>query len=74
MLLMDSIHAFEMNAVYFHVYLVGSLIPSLNHYQSNVHFTGMWLSLNDIMRLDTSSFKGWWQNGMWFKNYLFIFT
>lgn len=58
----------------FQVYLVGSLIPSLNHCQPSVHFTGMWLSQNDIMCLDTSSFRGWWAHGVWFKNHFFIFT
>lgn len=42
------------------------LIPSLNHSQPNVHFPGMWWSWNDIMCLDsdTSSFCGWWQQGV----------
>lgn len=65
---MDSIHASEMNGIYFHVYLMGSyyLISSLNHHQPNVHFSGMWLSQNDIMCLDsyTSFFWGQWQHGM----------
>lgn len=56
------------------VYLVGSLIPSLSHCQPNVHFTGMWLSRNDTMCSDTSSVRGWWPRGMWFKNHFFIFT
>lgn len=68
MLLIDSTHAFEMNGIYFHVYLKGScyLIPSLNHYWPNVHFTGTWLCRNDIMCLDfyTSSLRGWWQHGV----------
>lgn len=58
----------------FQVYPVGSLIPPLNHCQPNVHFPGMWLSQNDIMCSDTSSFRRWWPYGMWFKNYFFIFT
>lgn len=61
---MDSIHAFQMIGIYFHIYLMGScyLVPSLNHYQPNVHFTGLWLSQNDVC-VDSSSFRGWWQHG-----------
>lgn len=52
---MDSIHAFEMNGIYFHVYLMRRcyLIPSLNYYHPTLHFYGMWLSQNDVMCLDS---------------------
>lgn len=52
---MDSIHAFEMNGIYFHVYLMRRcyLIPSLNYYHPTLHFSGMWLSQNDVMCLDS---------------------
>lgn len=35
---------------------VSYLIPSLDHYQSIVHFSGMWFSLHDIMRLGAHTF------------------
>ena len=49
------------------------LTPSLHHYWPHVHFTGMWLSRNDLMCLDscTSSFQGWWQHGVGEELFLF---
>ena len=42
------------------------LTPSLHLYWPHVRFTGMWLSRNDLVCLDscTSSFQGWWQCGV----------
>lgn len=64
---MDSIHAFIMNGTYFLIHHSGSyyLIPYLYHYQLIVHFSGMWLSRDDIMHLGSvaSSSRGLRQHG-----------